>query len=796
MKHLSKKALESLSVQSITSCLLFYYLIIYLQFVPHKIMCLPQLNHVDTQQAYVTQTTATLCEARWRLAATSAGELVFFGGGSNATVPSNRVDICNVTSGNWTTATLSVPRRTASATSSGTLVFFAGGYNLSATLGQVDIYNISDGNWSTATLSQNRTFLAATSIGSLVLFGGGNDLTSDYNVVDIYNVTNNAWTTATLSQARSQLAAISVAHRYALFAGGQNGTMSSIIDIYDSLNGYWSNATLSQARCCLAATSLGSLAFFGGGENSNNQASSVIDIFNATTLTWNTATLSQARYWLAAAAIGDIVAFGGGTFDGTSSSLSVVDMYSMTSNMWFTATLSQPRDSLAATSSTNFIFFGGGENEGTSSYSNVVDIFEISSFLTPSSLKLPTYFPQSLSTLSVSSTPSLFSNSSTPISYVPNARTLANTSQTNFAGQNMGTHTGSNGVVIGIVVGIVALLAGTGLILFLLLFLKKRKQKKKRERNNEDDTTAEQRKGTVVIENDTSNITSDETNMATMTITMTCQPGTETLKSLTPGQIPFNELEIGKVVGEGTYGRVCLGKWKQYRVALKFCQNKGKRDEFMREVNLMISLPPHPNVVRMYGVSIDGAQPIIVMEYCAGGSLDNVLFDRSDYISQEQKIRLVHDIALGMRHLHKHNIVHRDLAARNILLSHPNLNDAQLRVSDFGMSRVLQQDVEGKTLNVVGPIRWMAPESIRDQVYSKKSDVWMFGILVYEIVARHEPHVDIDPNQVLILIRDRGLTPKIPHDCPPILRELMEMCWKKYPEQRPSFDAIIAMLNN
>jgi serine/threonine protein kinase len=294
-----------------------------------------------------------------------------------------------------------------------------------------------------------------------------------------------------------------------------------------------------------------------------------------------------------------------------------------------------------------------------------------------------------------------------------------------------------------------------------------------------------QQKETVLIENDTNSLNSViQTDINTTPIS-TYQPGIETLKSLTPTQIPLNELEIRKEIGQGTYGRVCVGKWKKYRVALKFCQSRGKMDEFMREANLMITLPPHPNVVRMYGVSIDGTQPVIVMEYCAGGSLDELLFDERKEISNEQKIGWVYEIAQGMNHLHKHNIVHRDLAARNILLSHPNPNEAHLKISDFGMSRVLQQDIESKTFNAIGPIRWMAPESIGQQVYSKKSDVWMFGVLVYEIVAQCEPHTTMDPKQISILIRDKGLTPKIPNDCPDKLRQLMEMCWTKQPNQRP-----------
>jgi len=300
----------------------------------------------------------------------------------------------------------------------------------------------------------------------------------------------------------------------------------------------------------------------------------------------------------------------------------------------------------------------------------------------------------------------------------------------------------------------------------------------------------------VTIESDMKAFTSLESNTTmTTTIQSTYQPGTETLKRLTPGQIPLNELEIEKEIGEGTYGRVCVGKWKKYRVALKFCQNRGKLDEFMREANLMISLPPHPNVVRMYGVSIDGTQPIIVMEYCAGGSLDKLLFDENQPISNEQKIVWVYEIAMGMRHLHKHNIVHRDLAARNILLSHSNPHlHPQPKISDFGMSRVLLQEFEGKTKSGVGPVCWMAPESIGQQVYSKKSDVWMFGIVVYEIVARCEPHADKDPSKIYPQIRDNFLTPEIPNHSPQKLRQLMQMCWNKQPAQRPDFEMICTML--
>jgi Eph receptor A1 len=161
-------------------------------------------------------------------------------------------------------------------------------------------------------------------------------------------------------------------------------------------------------------------------------------------------------------------------------------------------------------------------------------------------------------------------------------------------------------------------------------------------------------------------------------------------------------------------------------------------------------------------------------------------------LSDEQKLRFVRGIALGMLHLHEHNIVHRDLAARNILLT----GSGDPKISDFGMSRILQQENEGKTKTGIGPVRWMAPESLAQKIYSKKSDVWSFGIVVYEIVAECEPHKDRDTIEVALEIRDRHLTPKIPSPCPPILREVMQHCWQADPNQRPSFKEICRLLDH
>jgi len=248
-------------------------------------------------------------------------------------------------------------------------------------------------------------------------------------------------------------------------------------------------------------------------------------------------------------------------------------------------------------------------------------------------------------------------------------------------------------------------------------------------------------------------------------------------------QISLSEITIEKELGEGSHGRVYLGKWHAGRVALKFCKNNAKLEKFMNEIKLMVELPPHPNVVQVFGVSLDGPQPVIVMEYCAGGSLDTLLFGDNVKLSDEQKIRFVRGIALGMKHLHEHNIVHRDLAARNILLT----GSGDSKISDFGMSRIVARMGEGRTKSDIGPVSWMAPESLAKRIYSKKSDVWSFGIVVYEIVAQCEPHKDRVTIEVALEIRDRHLTPNIPSNCPPILREVMQLCWQADSSQRPVF---------
>jgi len=162
-------------------------------------------------------------------------------------------------------------------------------------------------------------------------------------------------------------------------------------------------------------------------------------------------------------------------------------------------------------------------------------------------------------------------------------------------------------------------------------------------------------------------------------------------------------------------------------------------------------------------------------------------------LTDAQKIELALGIARGMKFLHDNNIIHRDLAARNILLS----SDGTPMICDFGMARLLEKTgAYGKTVQSFGPYKWMSPESI-DRKYSVYTDVWSYGVVIWEMVARKLPHTKWDGKAIDLMekIKKEGYTETIPEDCPPILNSLMTMCWHYEPKDRPLFPQIITFIN-
>jgi Eph receptor A1 len=176
------------------------------------------------------------------------------------------------------------------------------------------------------------------------------------------------------------------------------------------------------------------------------------------------------------------------------------------------------------------------------------------------------------------------------------------------------------------------------------------------------------------------------------------------------------------------------------------------------------------------------------MDFCSGGSLDGALTKRD--FTLEQKLKIIEGIASGLLHLHESGIVHRDLAARNVLLAKGNV----AKISDFGLSRMVDQfERKGATASNIGPIKYMAPESLGDErVYSTKTDVWTFGITVTEIISQLEPHPNLDILKAALEIRSKGITPELPADqYPQWLQDVLRRCWNMNPDKRPDMSDIL-----
>ncbi|PRP73158.1 outer membrane autotransporter barrel domain-containing protein [Planoprotostelium fungivorum] len=264
-----------------------------------------------------------------------------------------------------------------------------------------------------------------------------------------------------------------------------------------------------------------------------------------------------------------------------------------------------------------------------------------------------------------------------------------------------------------------------------------------------------------------------------------------------PKSTVIEEAELKNLVqiGRGAFGIVYKAHWRAADVAVKQLLNqdllaKEEIESFVREVQLLERLRPHPNVVLFLGV-IPPPNLALVTEFCEGGDLLSYIEDHNPNI--EMRTNFISDIAVGMLHLHNENIIHRDLAARNILLT----GSLRCKVTDFGFSRKTESSEEQtKTTSTVGPLKWMAPEALTQKVYSNKSDVYSFSITMWEILTGEEPYMDLNVIDVAIKVATMGLRPAVPAGFDPKLENLMRVCWETDPARRPDFAAISAHLAN
>jgi len=244
----------------------------------------------------------------------------------------------------------------------------------------------------------------------------------------------------------------------------------------------------------------------------------------------------------------------------------------------------------------------------------------------------------------------------------------------------------------------------------------------------------------------------------------------------------------------GSYGVVYKANWRDTVVAVKKMHEMNmdakSLDDFKREAKLLELLNPHPNVVLFLGITSPPQPLAIITEFCAGGSLWSHLQTNAK-VSLEEQNKIFHGVLLGILHLESENIVHRDLAARNVLLT----EDFDVKVTDFGLSRYGRENESHTTKSDVGPIKWMAPECIRDRLYSFKSDVWAFGVLMWEVVCREEPFLKMNTLDVAMGVCFNNMRLKIPENCNPLFAKIMKECWESDPENRPSFKQIYSEFN-
>jgi len=254
-------------------------------------------------------------------------------------------------------------------------------------------------------------------------------------------------------------------------------------------------------------------------------------------------------------------------------------------------------------------------------------------------------------------------------------------------------------------------------------------------------------------------------------------------------EINFNDIKFEKELGQGAFGIVYLAKWRLQEVAVKKIKtdlNEKQKGDFIKEAELMKSLRPHKNVVTLLGVCYNPA--CIVTDYLPNGTVYHYLRNRDVQIDGAMVLKMARDVCAGMSHLHAEGIVHRDLAARNLLLT----KTLEVKVSDFGMSRVLLvgQANSAVTQTDVGPLKWMAPESILEKTYSTKSDVYSFGIVMVELLTRDDPFPTMDTVHVAIGVTRDNMVHPIPENTPPKVANLLKSCWERDPAKRPEFERL------
>ncbi|XP_028394324.1 ephrin type-B receptor 1-B-like isoform X2 [Dendronephthya gigantea] len=285
-------------------------------------------------------------------------------------------------------------------------------------------------------------------------------------------------------------------------------------------------------------------------------------------------------------------------------------------------------------------------------------------------------------------------------------------------------------------------------------------------------------------------------------------------------EISPNDLKVlDKNLGAGQFGVVKQGLYtpqngEPEKVAIKMLKENASESELLdllAEIKVLkeANKEKHPNIIKFIGSCFMKGRRVMVTEFCPGGNLrkfliksrindnssdsHNIYVNITSTLSDRQLLKLAVDVACGMVHLSSRKFLHRDLAARNILLGEENV----AKICDFGLARDVgsAEKYIRNTQNLL-PVKWMSVESLFDGVFTTASDVWSFGVLLYEIATLgEEPYKNIPARAVITHVESGGRMSKPPH-CSNEVYEIMSNCWKVDPKERPTFPEILRALRD
>ncbi|GAM26703.1 hypothetical protein SAMD00019534_098780 [Acytostelium subglobosum LB1] len=266
-----------------------------------------------------------------------------------------------------------------------------------------------------------------------------------------------------------------------------------------------------------------------------------------------------------------------------------------------------------------------------------------------------------------------------------------------------------------------------------------------------------------------------------------------------PPEIRPEEITFEELIGTGSFGKVFKGRCRQKAVAVKLLHKQNYDSAtlaaFRKEVHLMSKIY-HPNICLFMGACTIPGKCVIVTELVPKGNLETLLHDEKIQLPLYLRMKMAKDAALGINWLHESNpvFVHRDVKSSNLLVD----ENMKVKICDFGLSALKQKHKMLKDQSSAkGTPLYMAPEVMMFKEFNESSDVYSFGIVLWEILTRKEPfshHRELEKFREAVCSKHER--PPIPADCLDSLRKLIEKCWDKEPLRRPSFKEIIATLDH